>query len=313
MKLTVLNKLSDHHQAILQAAAPGLEIFTCSLDQLGDHIADTDILAPWGSDEIRPFFASGQQLRWVHSLSAGVENLIFPEIQASNIILTNSRGIHSIPVSEHVLALLFAFSRCLPQTIRQQDRKIWKRLRADELHEKAVGIIGLGSIGREIAKKAKALGMKVLAAKRELTEELFVDELFASDDLLNMLPQCDYVVTALPLLPETHNLLQRRHFQAMKPTACFINIARGAVVCETDLIAALETKEIRGAGLDVFEHEPLPEASPLWEMPNVIITPHVAAFSPYYMDRAIRLFADNLARFVAVEPLVNMIDKQKGY
>ena len=178
---------------------------------------------------------------------------------------------------------------------------------------KTIGIIGLGSIGREIAKKAKGLGMHVLATKREITTELFVDKLYPPAELNTMLPLCDFVVVSLPLTAETQEYIKLEHFQVMKPSSYFFNISRGAVVRAPDLITALEQGLIAGAGLDVFETEPLPENSPLWERENVIISPHLAALSPYYLDRAIKLFTDNLARYVNGRDMFNIIDKQKGY
>lgn len=313
LNITVLNKLSPQQLDSIRAVSPDISITMCALEQLDEHIAETDILLTWGWLDIQALYAKGARLRWIHSLSAGVESLIFPALQTDQTLLTNSKGIHSIPVSEHVLALLLAFSRGLPQAIRQQDQQIWHRMPLDELHAKTLGILGLGSIGREIAKKGKALGMQVLATKREQTQELFVDHLFPPTELLSMLPQCDYVVAALPLLPETKHMLRREHFQSMKSTACFVNIARGNILVEADLVAALENRELRCAGLDVFEHEPLPASSPFWNMKNVIITPHCAALSPYYMDRAINLFADNFARYLGGQRLFNLIDKAKGY
>lgn len=311
--ITVINKLADRHIAAIHNVTPDSTITTCDLADAPRYSADTDILLAWGWMDIKPFFRVAPKLRWVHSLSAGVENLTFPEIQASNTILTNSRGIHGIPVSEHVLGMMLAFTRGLTQFIRLQEQKKWDRVPVDEIHGKTIGIIGLGSIGREIAKKAKGLGMTVVATKRKMTTELFVDKLYKAEDLKEMLSISDFVVVALPLVPETENLIDFEHFAAMKPSAYFINIARGAVVRQADLETALAQKLISGAGIDVFEHEPLAETSPLWEMPNVIITPHVAAISPYYLDRAIKLFADNLTRYIHGSEMFNIIDKQRGY
>ncbi|SDF35472.1 D-2-hydroxyacid dehydrogenase [Sporolituus thermophilus] len=313
LNILVLNHLAERHVKTITGVMPGITVHTSELAQAASFIADTDILVSWGWMDIRELFLAAPKLKWVHALSAGVENLVFPEIQASSVILTNSRGIHGIPVSEHVLALMLAFTRGLNRLIRQQTEKRWKRVPTDELHEKTIGIVGLGSIGREIAKKAKGLGMNVLATKREMTTEIFVDKLYTPDRLVDMLAQSDFVVVALPQTEETREYFRLEHFEAMKRTAYFINIARGTVVREADLVTALEQGLIQGAGLDVFEHEPLPENSPLWDMPNVIITPHLAALSPYYLDRAVKLFADNLARFCQGGEMFNVVDKQKGY
>jgi len=313
INILVLNKLKEHHLEAITSAAPEAIVRTADLENAREYISDTEVLAVWGWMDIRPLFSAAPRLRWVHALTAGVENLIFPELTASSVILTNSRGIHGIPVSEHVFAMMLAFSRGLNTAIQQQKERLWKRVWADEIYEKTIGIVGLGGIGREIAKKAKGFGMEVVAAKREMTAEIFVDQLYPPDKLTDMLAISDYVVIALPLLEETRGLIRMEHFLAMKRSAYFINIARGAVVNEPDLIAALQQGIIKGAGLDVFEQEPLPADSPLWDMPNVIITPHQAALSPYYLDRAIKLFADDLSRFVQGREMFNVIDKTKGY
>lgn len=313
LNILVLNKLADRHLSLLSASAPNATVQSCELEQAHQYIADTDILVAWGWMNIEELYPQATQLKWIHSLSAGVENLIFPELQNSTVLLTNSKGIHGIPVSEHVLSMMLAFTRGLNFFIRHQDAKLWKRAYVDEIHEKKLGIVGLGSIGREIAKKAKALGMHVFASKRTVTTELFVDKLFPPENLEDMLKECDFVVVALPLTEETKELFTLDRFKVMKPSAYFINISRGNVLKEADLITALQQGYIKGAGLDVFEQEPLSPDSALWEMPNVIITPHLAALSPYYLDRAIKTFADNLDRFCQSREMFNIIDKQKGY
>lgn len=311
--ILVLNQLKEGHMTAIQDAAPGSSIITADLATAGQYIDTADILVAWGGQDIRQLYTAAPQLRWVHALSAGVEDWLFPELVNSSTLLTNSKGIHGIPISEHVLALMLAFSRGLNLLIPQQHNKQWKRVRVDEIHEKTIGIVGLGNIGREIAKKAKALGMHVVATKREATTELFVDALYTPDHLTTMLGICDFVVLSLPLTEETKEMFNLSCFSAMKRTAYFINIARGGVISEADLITALEQGLIQGAGLDVFAQEPLPDSSPLWNMPNVIITPHLAGLSPSYLDRAIQLFADNLTRFIDKDQILNIVDKQKGY
>lgn len=311
--ILVLNKLADHHLEAIQGVAPGIKVTSAELENAGQYIADTDILLAWGWMDIRPLYLAAPNIKWVHALSAGVEKLLLPEIQTSSTILTNSKGIHGIPVSEHVFAMMLSFTRGLNLYIRQQSQHKWKRVHTDEIHEKTIAIVGLGSIGREIAKKAKCLGMEVVATKREMTAEIFVDRLFRPDQLEEMLAIADFVVLALPLIEETKGFFGLKQFEAMKRSAYLINIARGGVIKENDLIQALEQGLIKGAGLDVFEEEPLPETSPLWDMTNVIITPHMAALSPYYLDRAIKLFVDNLARYVQGKEMINVVDKTKGY
>jgi D-2-hydroxyacid dehydrogenase (NADP+) len=313
LNVLVLNKLAPRHLEAISGVSPDIKVTATDLEHAGEHIAAADILVAWGFTDIRPLYQAAPNLKWVHALSAGVEKLIFPEIQASDTMLTNSRGIHGIPVSEHVFALMLAFSRGLNLLIRRQQQHRWDRVATDEIHEKTIGIVGLGSIGREIAKKAKGLGMEVLATKREKTSEIFVDKLYKPEDIHVMLGEADYVVAALPLTESTAEFFTLKEFQAMKPSAYFINIARGAIVREADLVTALQQGLIKGAGLDVFADEPLPADSPLWDMENVIVTPHMAAISPYYLDRAVKLFTDNLTRYTQGREMFNVIDKQKGY
>ena len=197
---------------------------------------------------------------------------------------------------------------------RNQANKEWKRpVVLDELHEKTVGIVGLGSIGREIAKKCKALGMRVLGVKQVLSTELFIDHLYASSQLDEVLPQCDYIISATPLVEETKELFDEARFSLMKDGAVFINIARGGVVVEQALSDALTSGKLRGAGLDVFVTEPLPAEHPFWAMENVIVSPHIAGISPLYLDRAIKLFADNLSRYLDGRDMLNVVDKKRGY
>ncbi|MDR3566126.1 MAG: D-2-hydroxyacid dehydrogenase [Negativicutes bacterium] len=313
--ILILNRLADRHVAAIKEVMPEITVVHTDLEHAGEWIAATDILVAWGMHDIRALYAAAPRLKWVHALSAGVENLIFPELQTADTILTNSKGIHGIPISEHVFALILAFSRGLNLYIRQQTAKEWKRQKefTTEIHEKTLGIVGLGSIGRELAKKAKGLGMNVVAVKREITSEIFVNKLYTPDQLEEMLGVADFVVVALPLTEETNGLFGLRQFAAMKPSAYFFNIARGAIVREKDLVGALEKGLIRGAGLDVFEEEPLPQSSPLWDRPDVIITPHVGGQSPPYLDRAIKLFVDNLTRYTENREMVNLVDKIKGY
>lgn len=313
LNILVTNSLADRHIKAIKTAAPNSIITSCQLEEAAEHIKAADILLTWGTMNLRPLYPAAVNLKWVHALSAGVEDLVFPEIISANTLLTNSKGIHGIPISEHVLAMMLAFTRGLTVFIRQQSQKEWKRTPVVEIYDKTIGIVGLGSIGREIAKKAKGMGMHVVASKQTMTTELFIDKLYTPDQLHELLAVSDFVVLALPLVEETKNLFTIKEFSTMKPSAYFINIARGGVVKQDDLVTALEQGLIKGAGLDVFDQEPLSEASPLWDMPNVIITPHLAALSPNYLDRAIKLFADNLSRFIQNKEMLNVIDKEKGY
>ena len=315
-RILILNQISERQKQFITTVAPAAEILTADIKDAADRIADVEILAAWGFNNIQPFFAKAEKLQWIHALTAGVESLLFPESRDSKVLLSNSKGIHGIPMAEHVLGIMLTFTRKLNLLQWQQQQHVWRRPHIDELQEingKTLAVVGLGAIGGEIAKKAKALDMQVIAAKREMTKEPFVDRLYPAEQLLEVLSLADFVVVALPLTDQTQNLFGPAHFAAMKKTAYFINVSRGSVVQEDALLAALQSGQIAGAGLDVFVEEPLPEKSPFWDLPNVIITPHLSAISPVYLDRALKLFADNLDRYLKGQPLLTPIDKIRGY
>ena len=315
-KILILNPLSDRQKAFITNVAPQASILTTDLKHAAEQLPDCEILVAWGFNNIQPIYGMAKNLRWIHALTAGVEFLLFPETQNSPVLISNSKGIHGIPMAEHVLGMMLSFTRRLPLLQQQQQKHLWQRPPIDDLQEingKTMAVVGLGAIGREIARKAKAMDMRVVAAKREMTQEPFVDRLYRPEQLLEMLAEADFVVVALPLTDATNGLFGREQFAAMKPSAYFINVSRGAVVQEEPLLECLKAGRIAGAGLDVFVEEPLPAANPFWDLPNVIITPHLAAISPVYLDRAIKLFADNLSRYIADKPLLTPIDKARGY
>ena len=314
-KILILNPLSDRQKAFITNVAPQASIITTDLKHAAEQLPDCEILVAWGFNNIQPIYGMAKNLRWIHALTAGVEFLLFPETQNSPVLISNSKGIHGIPMAEHVLGMMLSFTRRLPLLQQQQQKHLWQRPPIDDLQEingKTMAVVGLGAIGREIARKAKAMDMRVVAAKREMTQEPFVDRLYRPEQLLEMLAEADFVVVALPLTDATNGLFGREQFAAMKPSAYFINVSRGAVVQEEPLLECLKAGRIAGAGLDVFVEEPLPAANPFWDLPNVIITPHLAAISPVYLDRAIKLFADNLSRYIADNPLGTPSEQARG-
>jgi D-2-hydroxyacid dehydrogenase (NADP+) len=205
------------------------------------------------------------------------------------------------------------FSRKLHESVRNQLQKEWLRPQPQELYGKTLGIIGFGSIGERIGELGKCMGMYVIGLKKNICHTDTAHEIIPPEKLKNLLTRSDFVVISLPLTRETEYLFKFEEFQAMKDTSYLINISRGKIICEKDLIRALKNKDIAGAGLDVFEEEPLPDTSPLWEMDNVILTPHYAGSTPEYFNRAINIFCDNLTRFLKGEPLINMVDKRNQY
>lgn len=280
-----------------------------------DSIYDADVLVSLGFDnEYTPSsIMNSNKVKWIHILAAGVENLPFKEIKQKNIIVTNSNGIHKIPISEHVFGMLLNFTRNLYIFQEQKKQKLWKKQIGTELYGKTMGIIGLGSIGREIARKAKAFDMKVIGTKNNKIPLENVDCVYGSEELQQVLSQCDFVVIALPSTPQTNKLISRREFESMKDGAYFVNISRGEIVDEVELIKALKNGKLKGACLDVFEEEPLPKDSELWNVDNVIISPHLAALSPAYFDRAFKIFLYNLNAFQENKKLKNIIDLDKEY
>ncbi len=256
-------------------------------------------------------------LQWIHVTSAGVETL--PQfLFDSKISITNSSGVHPIPIAEQVFTYMLLFARQMNQTILAQKQKKWMEWgtiqNIFELHGRTIGIVGFGRIGKEVAELAKAFSMPVIAVTRDKhKKEKNVDELLTIENLDKPLTKADFIINCLPQTKETLGLFDLNKFKKMKKTAYFINIGRGKVVNEKDLIATLKQKHIAGAGLDVFETEPLPKTSPLWSFENVILTPHSAGFTPEYTKRVIEIFCDNLQAYVHNKPMPTLVDKKRGY
>jgi len=272
-------------------------------------------------------------LKWVQLHSAGVDHLLDHPLMKSDILLTTTSGIHATPIAEYVFASILAFNRRVPQMLTYQSRREWPQGRWNlfarpELRDRTLGIIGYGSIGREVGRIARCFGMRVVATKRSVSQMrdvgyavqgtgdrkgALLDEAFPPERLSDMLGLCDYVVVTVPLTPETRKLIGEAELRAMKPSAYLVNISRGETVDEAALIRALQEGWIAGAGLDVFEEEPLLSDSPLYDLENVILSPHVSGFTLRYDERASDLFAENLRRYLTGEPLLNLVDKERGY
>ncbi len=260
--------------------------------------------------------AAARWLRWVQSPAIGLEMTMFPELIAHPLILTNPRGIFSDGISDHVLALVTGFARQLPFLIRQQLKGSWEpaKFRPIHLPDCTLGIVGLGGIGAAVAHRAAAFGMRVIAVDARRTERPeAVNELWPADQLPRLLAQSDFVVICAPETPETRGLFGAAAFRTMKQSAYLINIGRGKIVHLDALVDALQAGEIAGAGLDVFEIEPLPSHHPLWEMENVVITPHIAGVGPPIAERRHQVLIENLRRFIADEPLLNVVDKASWF
>jgi D-2-hydroxyacid dehydrogenase (NADP+) len=252
-------------------------------------------------------------LKWVHLPGIGVEGFMSSDFQKANVALTNSRGVPSVPIAEHVLMLILMLARNAQYLVVNKERKLWNRLTALELREKTVGLIGSGSVGSEIAQLARGVGMKVMAYDPYVTSGTLESLGIQPSSMDSLLRQSDFISLHIPLTPETKNLIGYEQFKRMKSTSFIINTSRGGCIDEMALIQALKDGLIAGAGLDVFEKEPLPLDNELWMLPNVIISSHMAAASDRRPYRIVAMFCENLRRYLNKEPLLNVISKDRGY
>ena len=294
---------------------------------------EAEILYMWFATPL-PAPEQAPKLRWVQLYSAGADYLFNHPLFHTQVTFTTASGIHAITIAEYVFTMVLAWFHKLPNLLDLQKQGQWPPVSVrstllvpEELHGKTMGIVGYGSIGRQVARLAYAFGMRILAMQRGTDhrdrgyqipnvgdpEGTLPERYFAPEQLHSMLAECDVVVIAVPLTPSTRGMFNEAAFQAMKSSAFLVNIARGEVCNESDLVRALEEKQIAGAALDVFEHEPLPADSPLWHLPNVFITPHISGLTRQYDERAAALFAENLRRYLTGEPLLNVVDKTLGY
>ncbi len=290
-----------------------------SYDQLPSELPDTDIFV--GFTLTPSQLALSKKLKWIHVTAAGVAQLMRPDVRKSGVIVTNSRGIHAIPMAEHTLGLLIALARKFPASMRFQAASHWAQQeiwdmqpRPSELNGATLLIVGLGAIGSELAQRAHAFGMRVLAVTRSgKADGSLVERIFPASDLLRALPQADYVVLAAPDTPETNSMIGARELATMKRTASLVNIARGSLVNELALVAALQRGTIAAAALDVVAQEPLPPENPLWKLENVFITPHTSAVSRQLWPRQTALVIENLERWFAGRKFINRVDLARGY
>lgn len=314
----------------IQQAAPGSRIINLSVEGLADGpVDDVEVLLRgWlVAEAFDRLLARAPHLTWVHSATSGVERALTPAALARDILVTNARGVFSRPIAEHVLLMVLAISRHLPDLLELQRERTWQPLEGRELRELTIGIVGYGSLGRSVASLASAFGARVIAMRRHpdagapaseddgdgFPFEPRLDRVVGPDGLNDLLAESDLVVLAAPLTPETEGMIDEAAIGAMKRDAWLINVARGRLVDDTALIRALRENRIGGAALDTFRDEPLPQGSAYWELPNVILTPHTAWSSARVLDRSIDLFCDNLVRFSRGEGLRNVVDPSAGY
>ena len=333
MKLVIHPPVDRERFASIADAAGSMEVINAADESAArTGIADAD--AFFG--KITPdMLAAARQLRWIQSPTASLEHYLFPELISHQAVLTNMRGLYSDVIAEHVLGMMLAFNRRLPHYIRSQLAGRWDPVGGEEarvsfamgpsvanaidlahrsLSGMTLGIVGLGEIGREIARRGQSFAMHVVAVDPVIARSPpTVSQLWQPAELDQLLAISDFVVIAAPHTPETEGWFTRRQFQAMKRSANLINVGRGAIVRLDDLVAALAAGDIAGAGLDVFEIEPLPADHPLWRFPNVIITPHVAGQAPVIAERHLAVLVENVRRFVSGQPLMNVVDKARWF
>ena len=299
---------------ILEAAGPDTTLVeTKDAARQRAEIVDTDVLFGRVSNDT---FLLNRRLRYYHSIGAGVDAILTPELVQSDVILASEKGGVGIHLAEHALALLLSLTRGLHTAIRQPDYALREPIRLEqrELYEATMGIVGFGGTGREVARRALAFGMRVLAVDIEdVPPEPGVEAVWKPDRLYEMLGRSDVVVIALPLTKATRHLFTRDLFRRMRPTGILVNVTRGEIIYGDDLLAALDEGLLWGAGLDVTDPEPLPKGHRLWTHPRVIVTPHTAGGSPRRAGRVIETFIENLRRLRTGEPLLALIDKEKGY
>ncbi len=285
---------------------------------LDQEIVDADVFIGWTirAEQIR----AGKKLRWVHSPAAAVHQLMIPELVSSQIVVSNAAEVHGPVVAEHAIALMLALAKRLPSAMRCQAQHVWsqeqlwnERPRPREVAGATLLLVGLGSIGANVASRALALGMRVIAVREHPGNRMEGVEVRGSGELDNLLAEADFMVLAAPLTERTRHIINAERLQRMRPEAYLINVARGQLIDDPALVEALRSRQIAGAALDVFAAEPLPADSPYWDLDNVLITPHSAALTEKLWERHYALIADNMRRFLAGEPLRAVVDKRSGY
>ncbi len=310
------DEVSSEKRDRIKELAPDMDLLvTRDRAELQKMLDDVEILTGWFPHDL---ILEARNLRWVQQWGAGANWLMrYPQAVEMDFILTNASGLHAVPISEHILAFLFAFARGFHRVHNYQAKREWgtpDEVEVFELAGKTLLLVGVGAIGARTAELAACLGMRVIGIRRNPhLDSPGLDAIHDPERLLETLPEADFVVLTMPLNYETKGMIGERELQRMKPSAYLVNIGRGATVDESALIRALQSGWIAGAGLDVFETEPLPADSPLWGMPNTILTAHYAGRTPHYLDRAMSIFLDNLERYTTNQPLYNVVDKELMY
>jgi phosphoglycerate dehydrogenase-like enzyme len=303
---------------------PGVEVtgevvdlaFADSAEAMAEAIAGAEVVFAWRprSGLLEPAWDRAGDLRWIQSASAGVEDLLFPRLVDSEVVLTNARGVYDEAIAEHVIAMLLLFARGLPSVLDHQRAGQWLPHDSERLAGRRVLVVGVGSIGRAVGRACRALGMQVrgVGTSTRAGDEVF-ERVLGAGSLASGCRWADAVVAVLPGGPGTRHLIDAAAFEAMGPGTRFVNVGRGSTVDEAALVRALRDGRLGGAALDVFETEPLPADSPLWELPNAIVTPHLSGSFGGWREAVVELFVENLERYLTDRPLRNVVDKERGY
>jgi phosphoglycerate dehydrogenase-like enzyme len=317
--LLVLAEPAERQLAMLEALPAETSIATgTNLEAFERAAAGADAVLMWSGtrDLLREVLRIAPRVRWVHSRSAGLDSVLFPELVESPVVLTNGRGVFSQSLGEFAIGAALFFAKDFRRMVQSQEQGRWDPFDIVEIRGQTMGIVGYGDIGRAVASRAKAMGMRVVAVRRrpELSaDDPEVDEVLPMTRIPDLLKQADYVTVAAPLAEGTRGLIGEAELGAMKPEAVIINIGRGPVIAEAALVQALQERRIRGAALDVFDEEPLAEGHPFYRLDNVLLSPHCADHTPTWLEDAMRFFLDNFERYRNGEPLLNVVDKRLGY
>jgi D-2-hydroxyacid dehydrogenase (NADP+) len=310
INLLILDQLADEYKKALQSKFPEVMIHTSLKEKdIGEFIEKANVLLTFRISD--GLIKRAKNLQWVQSLASGVDAILNLPSLRKEVLLTSTRGIHAPQMAEMAILLMLSLNRNFPQIIRNQDKGIWERWSAKLLYQKKVGILGIGAIGEEIARKCKAFGMTVFGIDIVQRKVDVVDHSYGPEDLLKVIQEVDYLIIVVPLTPQTRKMVGTKVFSSMKPTAFLINIGRGEIIDENALIHALESGKIAGAALDVFSQEPLPQEHPFWKTKNLILTPHIGGTSTIYVDQVLSIFEENLRRFLRGErqTLINLVER----
>jgi phosphoglycerate dehydrogenase-like enzyme len=303
----------------LDRIGPGVTVkIGKTAEALGDAIADARVLFNWtgSKTDVLRVMESAPRLEWIHAMYAGLDRSLFPELVQSHIPLTNGSGVFSQSLGEFVILGVLHFAKDVGRMMKAQAERRWDVYDKFEISRQTIGIVAHGDIGRAVAWRAKGLGMRVLAQRRNIGPrpgDEHVDRVYGSDELRLMLPECDYVAVTAPLTPATKGMIGKREFDLMKREAVILNVGRGPVIDESAMVEALRTKRIRGAVLDVFDTEPLPADSPFFSLDNVLLSDHCADHVEGWVESAVLFFLEQFARWRNGEPLKNVVDKREGY